>query len=68
MTGTAGTPVAGESGQTCMKTICYCFGYTDADITEDVRAHGGHSTIAARISDKKQRGACACENKHPKRR
>lgn len=48
-----------------MKTICYCFNYTDEDITADMRAHGGHSTIEERIAAEKQRGACDCAGKNP---
>ena len=48
-----------------MKTICYCFNYTDDDIRADVRAHGGRSTIEERITAEKQRGACDCARKNP---
>ena len=48
-----------------IKTICYCFDYTEDDITADVRAHGGRSTIEERIASEKQRGACDCAHKNP---
>ncbi len=50
-----------------MKTVCYCFNYTEKDIIEDVRAHGGRSTIEARITEEKHRGACDCEHQNPKK-
>ena len=48
-----------------METVCYCFGYTDADITEDVVKHRGHSTILERIVESKKDGLCKCEAKNP---
>ena len=50
-----------------MKTICYCFNYTDEDIIEDVRTHGGRSTIEERIAEEKRRGACDCEHRNPQK-
>ena len=47
--------------------ICYCFGYTVADIEEDLVAHG-QSTIMNRIMDEKKKGACQCGKKNPKGR
>ena len=48
-----------------MKTICYCFSYTDDDVIEDVFGHGGRSTIEERISREKQAGTCDCAHKNP---
>lgn len=47
--------------------ICYCFGYTTADIEEDHRHHG-RSTILERILTEKQAGTCQCTVKHPEGR
>jgi hypothetical protein len=51
-----------------MKIICYCFGYTDSDIIEDVIKNGGYSLIEERIAETKKNGACQCELKNPKKR
>ncbi|MBI5739788.1 MAG: hypothetical protein HZA16_03615 [Nitrospirae bacterium] len=40
--------------------ICYCFGYTDADIMKDVRENQGRSLIIERILSEKKKGACNC--------
>jgi hypothetical protein len=37
-----------------VKTICYCFGYTDADIIDDVLKHGGQSPIMEKIAEAKK--------------
>jgi len=47
--------------------ICYCFGYTDADIKKDIEEHGS-STIMERITAEKKAGACQCAEKNPKGR
>ncbi len=46
--------------------ICYCFGYTAADIERDVREHQGDSTILRQILAAKQAGGCDCKNKNPR--
>ncbi len=45
--------------------VCYCFGYTVADIERDVRENGT-STIVARIRAEKRFGNCRCAEKNPK--
>jgi len=50
-----------------MAIVCYCFGYTDADIADDVAMHGGRSTIIERIAEAKKKGACRCETKNPRK-
>jgi hypothetical protein len=45
--------------------ICYCFGYTRADIARDLRENG-RSTILERIADAKRLGNCQCATKNPK--
>ena len=49
------------------ETICYCFGYTEADIIRDVIDHG-ESTIMARIMAEKRQGGCRCAETNPKGR
>ncbi|HCF06251.1 MAG: hypothetical protein JG774_1748 [Desulfomicrobiaceae bacterium] len=48
-------------------TICFCFGYTEADIIADVRAHG-RSTIMEGIVREKAQGGCSCATTNPKGR
>jgi hypothetical protein len=50
-----------------MKTICYCFNYTDADIIGDVLKNGGRSLIEERIANAKKAGTCQCGIKNPKK-
>lgn len=50
------------------ETICFCFGYTDEDIIEDVRKHNGESTILEKIKGEKAKGRCNCANLNPKGR
>jgi hypothetical protein len=45
--------------------ICYCFGYTRADIARDLRENG-RSTILERIAAAKRLGTCQCATKNPK--
>jgi len=47
--------------------ICYCFGYTVADLEKDIEERGS-STIMARIAAEKKAGACRCAEKNPKGR
>ena len=47
--------------------VCYCFGYTESDIEEDVRLNG-KSTILEKILSEKKAGACQCSVKNPKGR
>lgn len=46
-------------------TICYCFGYSEEDIRQDVRHNGGRSAILERIIAEKKRAACQCATLHP---
>jgi hypothetical protein len=48
-----------------MKTICYCYGYTESDILDDVLKNRGRSTIAEKIVEAKKAGACQCDVKNP---
>lgn len=47
--------------------ICYCFGYTAADIERDVQENG-KSTILEKIIAEKRAGGCRCAEKHPEGR
>src|SRR5207245_8088349 len=44
--------------------VCYCFGFTKADIERELLQTGG-CTIAARITAEVKAGNCACEIKNP---
>ncbi len=47
--------------------ICFCFGYTEADIVEDYRSHG-HSMIQRSIRDACRQGLSDCERLNPQGR
>jgi len=51
-----------------MKTVCYCFNYTDIDIIDDFVKHHGKSAIMDRIIKAKREGTCECDIKNPKKR
>jgi len=44
--------------------LCYCFGFSRADVREELAA-GGQCTIPARIAAEVRAGRCACEIKNP---
>jgi len=44
--------------------ICYCFGFTEAMVREEVRATG-RCTILQRITTEVKAGNCACEIRNP---
>ena len=44
--------------------VCYCFGFSRADIEREIADTGG-CTIAARITAEVKAGKCACEIKNP---
>ena len=48
--------------------ICYCFGFTARDITEDVIANEGRPLVLEEIASGKRQGVCRCEMLHPERR
>jgi hypothetical protein len=52
------TPLAQGDG----RLVCYCFGYTEAEIRQDARATGA---IPASISAEIKAGNCACEVMNP---
>ena len=45
--------------------VCYCFGYSIADIERDLAANG-RSTLLERIVAEKKAGGCDCAAKHPR--
>jgi len=45
--------------------ICYCFGYSEADIVQDVLKNDGRSLIMERIRAEKKDGGCNCGANHP---
>lgn len=47
--------------------ICYCFGYTVADIESDAVANS-RSLILEKIAAEKKTGGCNCSEKNPKGR
>jgi hypothetical protein len=47
------------------KLVCYCFGYSEADIEKDVRDNNGISTILEKIKASKKDGTCRCHEKNP---
>lgn len=46
------------------RTVCYCFGYTDENIADEIE-ETGDSTVAEWISERVQAEECACEYKNP---
>jgi hypothetical protein len=44
--------------------VCYCFGYTAADIERDV-AENGKSLIFEQIATARQAGGCSCAVTNP---
>ncbi|MBU2538416.1 MAG: hypothetical protein KKH22_08245 [Proteobacteria bacterium] len=46
------------------RQICYCFGYTEEDIEQDIFRHG-RSLIMERIVSEKKGGQCRCAEKNP---
>jgi len=46
-------------------TVCYCFGFTERMLFEEVQT-GGHSNIPQRIAAEMKAGNCACEIRNPK--
>jgi hypothetical protein len=44
--------------------VCYCFGFTQKDIQDEV-TETGRSTVADRIAAEVRAGNCACEVKNP---
>lgn len=52
---------------TMREPVCFCFGYSVADIEADLAANG-RSTILERIAAEKAIGGCQCAAKNPKGR
>ncbi len=47
--------------------VCYCFGFTRADIEQDFLRYG-RSLILEKIAAEKKTGGCDCAHKNPKGR
>jgi hypothetical protein len=48
--------------------ICYCFGYSEADIRCDVEKNRGESLILEQVIAAKRGGGCDCSSRHPEKR
>lgn len=46
------------------RLICYCFGYTEEDLCQDVLRHG-RSLLMERIVAEKKDGHCRCAETNP---
>ncbi len=51
-----------------MKLICYCHGYTEADIVADLKKNQGDSSILRQIIEARRNNTCQCDVKHPEKR
>jgi len=51
-----------------VKLICYCFEYTEEDITNDLLKNNGESSILKQIAEARRTKTCDCDNKHPEKR
>ena len=47
------------------ESVCYCFGYSVADIEHDLAANG-RSIFLERIVAEKKAGGCDCAARHPR--
>jgi hypothetical protein len=47
--------------------VCYCFGFTRADIEKDFLSNG-RSLILEKIAAEKKAGTCDCANRNPRGR
>jgi hypothetical protein len=47
------------------KLVCYCFGHSEADITQDVINNKGRSLILEKIKASKKEGTCRCHETNP---
>jgi len=48
--------------------VCFCLGYSEADIIKDVLENKGTSAILKRILSEKKQGSCNCRYSHPEGR
>jgi hypothetical protein len=51
-----------------MKLICYCYGFTEADIIDDMKQNKGDSSIMRQIIEARKNNTCRCDIKHPEKR
>jgi hypothetical protein len=45
-------------------SLCYCFGFNEQDLRNEIKAEG-HTTIPQRISSLTKERMCACEERNP---
>lgn len=55
-------------GKVMSNLVCYCFGYTESNIRDDVIKNYGRSTIQEKIANEKKKNNCLCHLKHPQKR
>jgi hypothetical protein len=48
--------------------LCYCYGYTEADIEADMIKNNGKSSILEKIAYNQKNSLCQCELNHPEKR
>ena len=46
------------------KPLCYCFGFNESDVRDEIRATG-KTEIPARIAELLKAGMCACDTRNP---
>lgn len=51
-----------------MTLICFCHGYTEADIVADLKQNRGDSTILRQIIEARRNNTCQCDVKHQEKR
>lgn len=52
-------------GEGADKQVCWCFGYTVADIEADLARNAGRSTLMEGIAAAKAAGGCRCAATSP---
>jgi len=55
-------------GEGADRTVCWCFGYTVADIEADLARNVGCSTLMEGIASAKAAGGCRCAAVNPRGR
>ncbi|EKO40120.1 MAG: hypothetical protein B193_1176 [Solidesulfovibrio magneticus str. Maddingley MBC34] len=55
-------------GESADKQVCWCFGYTVADIEADLARNAGRSTLMEGIAAAKAAGGCRCAEVNPRGR
>lgn len=55
----------GQKAEEAPKPVCYCFGYTEQMIMDDVMKNGGKTDIPTEITKQVKVGNCFCEVTNP---